>query len=370
MRIQRASPVQVATTPLPTQPMLDVVSEQIGWRPESCSQLHGRAVGSPHGMNALVGAIDLAFNQHRPLVLSPDMFWLTLLQGVGHHINQLDDPTAVGLPGGEKTTLQVRRDDFVLGSPENPWPEVFDDFSALLAEQLGDHHAALSAEFSTTGPVERAARDVALMAAMGVFFEYEFMTLCGIPEVRLEGHADDWRELAQRARALGPAFGCQPWIDKVTPRLDAIADNAAGADMPQLWRDLYREFDESGGPYITGWIVDFFPYLRCETIDDDDMSDPVYDAAGEVVEYTIRWIKDDEPDPPTRTVMRPNWFTGDEDGEVRSQHIPGGMASAPVRWTYLDQELDYRFEAGFTGITQGADLALRPLIGWAVGPAG
>lgn len=82
--------------------MLDVVSEQIGWRPESCSQLHGRAVRSPHVMNALVGAIDLAFNQHRPLVLSPDMFWLTLLQGIGHHISKLEDPTAVGLPGGEK----------------------------------------------------------------------------------------------------------------------------------------------------------------------------------------------------------------------------------------------------------------------------
>jgi len=35
----------------------------------------------------LIGAAALAFKQHYPLVLSPDMIWLTVLQGVAQHVS-------------------------------------------------------------------------------------------------------------------------------------------------------------------------------------------------------------------------------------------------------------------------------------------
>src|SRR4029077_9217453 len=39
------------------------------------------------GRHGLVNAVHLAFSEHRPLVLTPDIIWLTLAQGFAHHIN-------------------------------------------------------------------------------------------------------------------------------------------------------------------------------------------------------------------------------------------------------------------------------------------
>ena len=39
-------------------------------------------------LNPLIEAVHLAFSGHRPLVLSPDCIWLTIVQGFGHHVNK------------------------------------------------------------------------------------------------------------------------------------------------------------------------------------------------------------------------------------------------------------------------------------------
>ncbi len=37
--------------------------------------------------HGLVHAVYLAFSQHRPLVLTPDVIWITLAQGFAQHVN-------------------------------------------------------------------------------------------------------------------------------------------------------------------------------------------------------------------------------------------------------------------------------------------
>jgi hypothetical protein len=39
-----------------------------------------------HGVHPLMAAVHHAFADHRPLVLSPDAVWLTIAQGVAHHV--------------------------------------------------------------------------------------------------------------------------------------------------------------------------------------------------------------------------------------------------------------------------------------------
>ena len=36
-----------------------------------------------------------------------------------------------------RVQIDVRRDDFVKGSPENPWPEVFAEFSTKVRDHVG-----------------------------------------------------------------------------------------------------------------------------------------------------------------------------------------------------------------------------------------
>src|SRR5262245_38294275 len=192
------SRVRAATKPLPEVPYHQAVADFIGGPIESCSRYHGQLVANVRS-HPLIGALHAAFATHRPLCLSPDIIWLTLTQGFAHHIHANAEQLRHHLvQHEEKLTIVVRRDDFVKGSPENPWPEVFAEFSAAIREHIGDAHQLVVADFSTTGPVERAASEVVLLDAMQAFFHYEVHTFCGIPALTLEGTAEDWRSIARR----------------------------------------------------------------------------------------------------------------------------------------------------------------------------
>ena len=288
---------------------------------QACSDYRGTVV--PCQTHAFVAAVHASFVDHRPLVLSPDMLWLLVAQGAAAHLNA----TA---RAGPKQTIIVRRDDFVEGSPENPWEEVFPLFTDTIRRVMPDIHDAVIARFTTTGPVEKAANEIVLMDAVQRSFDFVMYTFCGIPEVRLEGTPADWALLRDRTRALGRTLEATWWTDRLVPALDRVAANAAGRDDAALWQSFYKWKDESGGPYITGWIMDFFPYRP---------------------ERATLWSADC-----TKA------FTG-----LRSGDLPTGLSTAPFRWQFPARAVDMQFIAGFTAFTQdAATFAVRPKIGWAV----
>ena len=84
---------------------------------EACTRYHGRLLADV-SFHPVVAAVHRAFMDHRPLCLSPDTIWLMIIQGVANHINAHAEelrPRIVSHQG--KVTIQVRRDDFVKGSP-------------------------------------------------------------------------------------------------------------------------------------------------------------------------------------------------------------------------------------------------------------
>ena len=100
----------------------------------------------------VVAAIHSAFADHRPLMLSPDVIWLLIAQGFAHHVNANTEelrPRLVAHAG--KVTIDVRRDDFIKGSPNNAWPDAFGEFSRQIRKHLGDAtYDLLLPRFSTT----------------------------------------------------------------------------------------------------------------------------------------------------------------------------------------------------------------------------
>ena len=97
----------------------------------ACSRYHGSLVADLE-YHPIVAATSLAFNDHRRLTLSPDAIWLLIAQGFANHVNASTDTLRRRLVSHHgKLEIEVRRDDFVKDSPENPWPEVFEQFSAL-----------------------------------------------------------------------------------------------------------------------------------------------------------------------------------------------------------------------------------------------
>lgn len=272
--------------------------------------------------HSFLDAAQRAFQEHRPLVLSPDAVWLLLAQGVGRHILANAEALREQFVQHEgKKTLSVRRDDFIKGAPDNPWPEVFSSFSSQIREHIGKKHALLVPSFSTTTPTTQAACEVVLMSAMQKYFEYDFFTLCGIPEITLEGTLADWQSIRARA-AYFAEFGLDQWLKGLLPVLDKIVETVEKPDAidRDFWRSFFKYHEESGGPFISGWISAFFPEIKS--------------APG----------------------MR-----------VMTSDFPSGISTAPFVWEYLEQRFAMEFAAGFIGVTQDPETStLSPTIGWAV----
>lgn len=256
------SNVHRASAPLPEVSYREAVEAQLTQGPvEACCKYHGRLVsGVP--FHPVVAAVHRAFMDHRPLTLSPDTIWLMIIQGVANHINAHAEelrPRLVLHQG--KVEVTVRRDDFVKGSPENPWAEVIDDFSDQVRQHVGSAIDLFLPSFTTTGPVERAVAGVVLLDAVRSYFTYEMDTLCGIPAINLEGTLEDWQTVADRTEQFG-SLDLEWWLKPLRVILDQFVAASQGVVDRPFWQSVYKYHDESGGPMITGWLSALFPYLK------------------------------------------------------------------------------------------------------------
>jgi hypothetical protein len=335
---------------------------------EACSRLKEPVlqVGSRH---QLFEAVALAHNYHFPLVLDPDVVWLTIAQGLANHINNNAEKLRKRFVAHEgKKKIIIQRDAFAHGSPENDWPGAFAEFSSKIKESIGEHnHSLIVADFSTTGPIERAASEVVLMDAMKSYFRYGMMTMCGIPSVSLDGKVEDWERILDKVNQWEvagppppgmqtldsmvppPALDLEWWTDSLKVILRQFINAAKGNPDRAFWNDIYQESGGSGVPRVGGWISWMFPYIG-----------PGADEKNEFIGKTT------------------NGRQGVDDDQ-----IPSSLSKVPFEWNYNGTTFDYDLVAGLTGTTQALPdkpvmmktggqpapaYSVRPLVGWAVRP--
>lgn len=344
----RVDDVSKATKALPSGKTDQIVLERCGSVKPEC---HSKFVDVPFEYsgswkpltNAFIAAVHASFSNHYPLVLTPDVIWICIAQGLGQHINVNPDKLRRHFVSHEgKETLTITRDDFVKGSPANPWPEVFDQFSQEIKKHIGDEtHDLLTPNFSTTGAVERAAAQVVLMDCFKQYFCYKMVCICGIPEVTLKGTVEDWKLLREKALSLA-AYDLEWWIDALRPVLDQFVAAASGDVDKQFWSSIYKLQEAYGCFYINGWIVTLFPYLQAGR--DGKM---------------------------TRNMHLNQWRDGDFSGHLTSASFPSGVVSVPFEWQAANDEVyPMRFFAGVMAATQNQQsLAIQAEVGWAVADA-
>lgn len=282
-------------------------------------------------LHALVAVATLAFNNHWPIILSPDDFLLPIIQSftVGR------PPRGAG--GGEKVQLSVRKDDFF--EPTADWSSVIESFQKQITEHIGPEKASLfdPGSMSTTGPYQRTAYGVALMDMHQNQFSYETYSFCGIPKVTLRGTQQDWQQLHTKVSQLLAVHECkiQQWKDELLSILQEIATNGTG--NVEFWRNFYKYREGSGGAHITGWINALFPTVR------SGKNPPQYATKIE---------------------------------EIKNSHgrsllsFPLSVCCAPGTHTHVPDNTKYTtaFYAGQVGIGQDPkSTALFPVWGWAIG---
>lgn len=300
-------------------------------------------------LHPLIEAAHLAFDLHLPLTFSPDDVWTCIAQGFGIHVDLHAEELRRRLVAHTgKIVIGVRRDDFLRGASANDWAGVVNEISGQLQTHLGPTADLVVANFSTTGPVESMASQIALMSAMQAYFGYELYTFCGIPSITLLGDVDDWKSIRRRVVALGD-FELGRWVRSLIPILDQFVASAEGQIDSDFWRSLYKNKSESGEGRVTGWINAFFPYLR--------------EARSELTEG--KWAQELCWNP-----HMDDWQISAVEAAdvwVGESQFPSGLSRAPFTWHYYESQIPMELLGGFVGISQDPrTLAIRPAIGWAI----
>ena len=97
-------------------------------------------------------AVTTAYDKHYPLVLSPDMIWLLILQGLASHVNANAEALRKRFVAHEgKLVLKLKRDGFQKAIPTTTGKAFLPSFHPKLRTHIGpDAHGLIVNEFSTT----------------------------------------------------------------------------------------------------------------------------------------------------------------------------------------------------------------------------
>ncbi len=237
-----------------------------------------------------------AYADHRPFVLSPDMMWLLISQGFARHVNanaEVLRDKFVHFDG--KLSLIVVSKSIDLENPNSPWESIFPQFTKQIAEHTGNELIGiLSADFTTTTPVEKMASEITLMEAMEPYFEFiVFRVVCGIPEITLKGTPEDWQKVLAKTKKLGQ-YDLTWWTKELEPILEEFVKTSKGEIDKLFWQNMFKYHSQNkyGAPnIIDGWIVKFFPY------DKDGKRNNLKELAGdknlpeEIVKVDLKHIK-------------------------------------------------------------------------------
>lgn len=300
---------------------------------ESCSDYHSSIVDTH--LHPMLGAVYLAFSQHRPLVLSPDAVWLTIARGVSHHMalhaERLRD-TFVSHQG--QLDLEFNARHFVKGSPENLWQEAFDSWTDQIRNHVGDEiYEALICDFTTSTPTDVAASHVVMMDIFKKYFRYVAVGICGIPEVTLTGEVEDWLRLEEKVERLKP-FDFDWWLEHLRPVCRQFTEARKGNVDSKHWQSICKLEEAYGGHIINGWIAKLFPYVEQHFGEGDcTRKNPIF-----------------------------------ESGEgIFTSSVGSGLSKVPFTFRTRKGTFPMQALGGLIGIRQCADTqSLEPISGWAV----
>ncbi len=221
----------------------------------------------PGGYHSFLYGLYLAYSQHRPFTLSPDMIWLLVLQGISNHVNFSHVSGNNIFPEfNKKKTIKIKNNNIIIGNPESPWHETIEEFSNEIEEIFGvEMIAKLRCDFSTTTSASKLVSEITIMDTFKAYFEYIVaVCICGIPEMKLEGSISDWNHMLAKLDIL-KKYDLDWWYDDLKPILTKIKDTAKGNIDNEFWMHIFKvhTIEEYGSPkYIDGWITNFFPYNR------------------------------------------------------------------------------------------------------------
>lgn len=285
------------------------------------------------------------YNKHYPLALRPEVLSYLINHEIAVTVNKHpDDYRSLFTSSGERQTIEVRDDSLVRGDHSSDWGKTLSLFEAELRRRVpvGCLESMIPG-FSTDTPESRTATLIAFMDTVQSFYSYRFITLCGIPQIRLDGTAEDYQELADSAEKLAGFFSkhLEPYFRHLLPILRTIAQQAGSAETDnEFWSKIYSHHTGSGYSVASGWITAFLAYTP--------------NKSGELMPKEKRLF---------------DWANLKEDEGIPYGNFPQHISSVPFTWRYLADEVPMTFIGGVLGIENDGGF-ISPQLSYGVLEAG
>jgi hypothetical protein len=200
-----------------------------------------------------------AYGIRQPFSLKPDAIWYCIAHEVAVHINQNQDRyRGYFTTSAQKETLAIRDDSLVYGGDPQQWTRVLPCFREPIYEKVPRPAIDLFLpQFTTSTEESQLAILVLFLNILANYYEINVSSLCGIPAIRIEGDASDWRKIVHRAELASHEFnGLHDYFADLIPVLNEIAGVAGGDEPdPVFWRSIYKFESFSGGGIINGWVT-------------------------------------------------------------------------------------------------------------------
>lgn len=290
----------------------------------------------PTNIHPFIYAAHKSYAEHRPLSISPDGIWLLISQGaisyLANHSEEYKEYSS-SLKGDFKLVL----DDLEFSSNgDNEWIKLIDKFNKKLSSRTSSQlEPFYSPSFSTTDLNIRNAFKICQLSSQSEQFQFGLFSLCGIPEITLEGTTEDWLKIAAKLEQL-KRIGMFEWADHLKPIIEEFIEASKGNVDKTFWNSFYKFNNECGDASISGWILNFFPYNT-----KGDLRHFIQAKSSDILEH----VPDSDP----------------------NMSFPSGRNYLPFVWRQKNNSAKMRFEAGFMGISQDPKtLALKAEINWAV----
>ena len=294
------------------------------------------------GKTSLISGLILAYKNHYPITISPDMIWILILQGYSKFMEKYSELVRERYVNfSDKKELCVNRIGiFPEEATKDIWREIIQEYIEKIENYVGKEVISnLQSNFSTTNSVTLTTSQVSIMSAMKQYFVYKvLMGGCGISSITLEGSTEDWMKIKSKLEFLSTK-AMNWWTKHLIPIIDNIIktkiyyekNKKINEDLIEFWKNMIK-VKGKGDLYephmINGWIIKFIP----------DYSD-----------------------------VKPKLFE-----EIKETNVPAEIISCPLELTVLNldgtkSEYKCNLASGFYGMVQDkGTFNVKPVIGYAL----
>ena len=225
--------------------------------------------------NGLVNAFLMSYNNHLPLKISPDMLHIALQQIISTFVNNnAKELRELFVEHEEKKSL-------VVGLMTTDFGEFSQAMNRLIQSSIKNPEFLdnLRPEYSTTTTLITSISAMLVMNTLKEYFSYEFVCMCGIPSVILEGTQEDWHMLNKKYNYLKQMFigKANKELDEWFPCMDKIMELFIGIrksategiiDATEYQKEMFSRvislvpYGSGGETKLGGWISVLVPYTE------------------------------------------------------------------------------------------------------------